>query len=347
MAITSVQPCDKNGNVITRPYAYKIPKGKTPVISDDFPCILVTCNSASSFSYTYSIRNFFDSDGSASPVTTSATHSLSAGTTVIPLAVTWEMIAAWQSARLSSYTDTTNYALLVDFTYGSYGSETIRYRVYASDLADWINERGWPSFIDDQTYLVRSTSTSSGWIDDDDGPNVRAMVAVKRPAHFPWYVRVSISAYDRYNGTTTTKVSNQARAQIISYRDSNTSTDSTQGFVPIYNPQGIVKVVYKLQYSTKSDFASYYELETVTLYKSMLEPLITATGTGGLELSTIAKTAILDFIYPSGSMIFATSYNSLQQRIRSMPGTWSIASAYWEIDTSAGTMQVYTATRTA
>ena len=66
---------------------------------------------------------------------------------------------------------------------------------------------------------------------------------------------------------------------------------------------------------------------------------------GGLTISNSAKSAILDAMFPVGSMIFATSNQQLTARMTAMGGVWSVATAYWIVDTSAGTQNVYVATR--
>ena len=349
MAIT-ITPCNAAGEAVQRSQmTYRLSRGEIPAVKESVPCVrIANTGSAQYITLSCTIWDYFVSNNNG---TRSLRMLVPANSNAVyALPITFDLIAAWQSVYKGQTISAAELSCGVDITYSTQaGTDEIDILINAAELVAWANERGWPEFAESGTYIQRSRWADNRWYDDDAGRDLRAFCSLKRPAHFPWPVRVVINIYDKAGGTITQKVTNQARGQDTRRQDSDTERYGDVAFCPAYNLSGAVKVTMELQWAIDSSFTSPHTVTTLTLYKSYAQPILTAAGTGDdidILLSDALKVKLLDCLFPVGASIFALSPAALQDRLNAMPGEWTKSTAYWEIDTTQGTMQVYTATRT-
>ena len=352
MAITSIIACDKDGNAIDRStMRYKPPyKELSASVSDNFPCFKATCDGSSAETLTirYWVKDCRNSN-TQSTYYNDLTVTVSPGTHVYAIPLTFDKLAAWQSIHHGAG-KSPGAAYIVQATAQYLGVssspvEQLKFSLSSVDLVDWSDERGWPSFT---KTTIDKAHYSGEWIIDDDSTSALLNADIKVPPHFPWCARVLISAWNKPEpGSISTLLTNAPRSQIYGANDIPTERTAS-GFAPAYNLDGVVKVTYTLQWSPNSDFSSHvYTVDTITLYKSFLSPIIHMTSQNTVEFSDSFAKAIMDVACPINTIILAVDYTELLTRINRLPGTWQVSNAYWEVETTQGTMTYYTATRIA
>ena len=233
---------------------------------------------------------------------------------------------------------------------------------------------GYPRLTD--FAATKGKWNNGAWVDTLDANRMKIYAAIARPAGLAGEVRAYAEIYARNQGVPYLTWS----GSICSLSAGNYQTEQTKSGTS-YETSNLnteCKLIIYLQYKSAKD-TNWVTGDTIVQYMSYRAPVFApnelGTGVafgmapsestnkfevtsnwecdfngtvnlkGGLTISNSAKSAILDAMFPVGSMIFATSNQQLTARMTAMGGVWSVATAYWIVDTSAGTQNVYVATR--
>jgi hypothetical protein len=306
------------------------------------------------------------------------------GSKIIALPCTFEQIATWQAYMNNTLTPTVPFE--VRFTYNSANAETITYNLYGSEFKKWVDQRGYPRFDQEGTYLERASTTSGGgYTSDDEGPHLRAYMRHIKPAHFPFSTRVMVTIKQKNGGSVSTLVNWAERDlvnRITSGLDNSQEYTSSGSLIPEHNLAGVVKVIYELQWCAADNFTTTIQtVDTMTLYISYLPPLMewNTSGNGvsfgmfpsgtpkrlevasdwvvdvlgslnSAQIGADLKALIQDAVYPVGTMIWALSAQDLATLESKFPSNWIwIDGEYFVVpygNYSGVTANVYFAKRT-
>lgn len=253
-------------------------------------------------------------------------------------------------------------------------SDVVNYNVNYIAAKEARKKIGYPRLTD---FAATKGKWNSGtWVDTLDANRMKIYAAIARPAGLAGEVRAYAEIYARNQGVPYLTWSGQICRLTAGEYNTERTTSGTVYETSNLNTE--CKLIIYLQYKSAKD-SDYVTGDTIVQYMSYRAPVFApnelGTGVafgmapsastnkfevtsdwecdfngtvnlkGGLTISNSAKSAILDAMFPVGSMIFATSNQQLTARMTAMGGVWSVATAYWIVDTSAGTQNVYVATR--
>lgn len=253
-------------------------------------------------------------------------------------------------------------------------SDVVSYNVNYVVAKEARKKIGYPRLTD---FAATKGKWNSGtWVDTLDANRMKIYAAIASPAGLAGEVRAYAEIYARNQGVPYLTWSGQiCRLSAGEYPTERTTSNTVRETTDLNTE---CKLIIYLQYKSPKD-SDYVTGDTIVQYMSYRAPVFApnelGTGVafgmapsastnkfevtsnwecdfngtvnlkGGLTISNSAKAAILDAMFPVGSMIFATSNQQLVARMSAMGGVWSVATAYWIVDTSAGTQNVYVATR--